>query len=54
VTAYDRAAVVVRNIRRILNDIADVAEQDQHIEVMLRGEFDDIKRKALSERYLAD
>ena len=53
-TPQDRAAVVTRNIRRTLTDIADDAEQDQQIESLLRDEFAEIKREATSERTLAD
>jgi hypothetical protein len=53
-TRQDRAAVVARNIRRILDDIADVGEQDSQIEALLRDEFAEIKFEAASERTLAD
>ena len=52
--AYDRVAVVVRAIRRVLDDIADVAEQDSQIEALLRDKFAEIKFEAASERTLAD
>lgn len=45
----DRAAVVTRAIRRVLIDIAGADNQDQHIKLILRDEFDEVKREAAAD-----
>jgi hypothetical protein len=52
--AYDRAAVVACAIMRIFADVRDPDEQRRWIEQLLRDEFYEERRAAISERRIGD
>ena len=51
---YDRAAVVTRAIMCLFADVHDPDEQRRRIEQLLRDEFYDERRAAISERCIDD